>query len=94
VTCETCGATLAIGDFPFCHGDPANHQPYSGGIVPDDIPGGLLITNGLCHADGTPRRFDTRSAIAAEARRRGYTNMVRHQGTESGDRSRQTQRFV
>ena len=94
MTCETCGATLQVGQFPFCHGDPAAHQPYTGGIVPDDIPGGLLITNGLCHADGTPRRFDTRSAIAAEAKRRGMTNFVRHQGTESGDRSRQTQRFV
>jgi len=94
VICDQCGAALRVGDFPFCHGDPTKHQPYTGGIVPDDIPGGLLITNGLCHDDGTPRRFDTRSSIAAEAKRRGFTNYVQHRGTESGDKSSQTQRFV
>ena len=60
--------------------DQGSHGLYecplrSGGVAPtifpDDIPGGMLIEHGLCHADGTPRRFDSRSSIRAEAAARG-----------------------
>lgn len=29
----------------------------------DSIPGGLMIEHGLCHDDGTPKRYDSRSEI-------------------------------
>lgn len=27
MTCEKCGGEVQIGDWPFCHGDPAQHVP-------------------------------------------------------------------
>lgn len=32
-------------------------------VVPDDIPGGVLIEHGLCNPDGTPKRYYSRSEI-------------------------------
>ena len=32
-------------------------------VLSDSIRGGVLIAHGLCHADGTPRRFDSHSEI-------------------------------
>src|SRR6185436_5002334 len=38
--------------------------PSMGATVrPDDIPGGVLIEHGICNADGTPKRYYSRSAI-------------------------------
>lgn len=42
-------------------------------VIPDDIPGGLDIYHGLCNADGSPRRYYSRSEIRREAERRGLT---------------------
>ena len=39
-TCDTCGATYAIADWPWCP-----HGPSSLVTVPDDIPGGLKVSN-------------------------------------------------
>jgi hypothetical protein len=92
--CEACGAELHIGDFPFCGGDASKHQPYGGHVVGDDIPGGLEVRHGLCNEDGTPRRYDSKSAMAKEAKARGLTNYVRHVGSKGSDKSKNTQRFV
>lgn len=93
-TCDRCGAELQIGDFPFCNGDPARHQPYGGGVTPDDIPGGMLIAHGLCHDDGTPRKFYSKSEIAREAKQRGWTNYVRHVGERGSGKSPHTSRWI
>ena len=42
-------------------------------VIPDEIPGGIDIKNAICNADGSPRRFYSKSAIREEAARRGYT---------------------
>jgi hypothetical protein len=74
MTCPTCGHELQIGDFPFCKGSTVDHaNDGGGGPARDDIPGGILIEHAICHPDGTPRRFDSKSAIREEARRRGWT---------------------
>jgi hypothetical protein len=65
-----------------------------GQVIGDDIPGGLEIKNGLCNADGTPQRFYSKSAIAKEAKKRGYESHVTHIGSKGGDRSRHTSRWV
>ena len=62
-TCEKCGAVLQIGDFPFCP-----HGRYTGTAIGDDIPGGVMVEHGLCHADGSPRRFDSKSEMARAAK--------------------------
>jgi hypothetical protein len=50
--CETCGAAVAIGDFPFCP-----HGQTKAMIVPDDVPGGFTVEN----AWREPRTFYSQS---------------------------------
>lgn len=89
VKCERCGAAIEIGDYPFCpHGRSALT------VVGDDIPGGLEIRHGLCNADGTPRRYYSKTEIAREAKRRGLVNHVEHVPVPGSDKSPHTQRFV
>lgn len=62
LTCDACGKTAdhyvpSIGLAP--------------GIVPDDLPGGYAVHHGLCNADGSPRKFYSKTEIRAEAARRG-----------------------
>lgn len=59
-------------------------------VIGDDIPGGVLMHNVLCHADGTPRRFDTRNSIVKAAKAKGYTNYVVHQPPPGTDKSKHT----
>lgn len=64
--CEKCQAPLTIGSWPFCpHGTPR------GGVIGDDIPGGVLIHHGVCNEDGTPKRYYTRSSIVQAATDKG-----------------------
>ena len=70
------------------------HLGTSAGVVDDSIPGGLYIENALCHSDGTPRRFDSRTELRRAEKAAGYTNYVVHQGGKGSDRSKHTQRFV
>jgi len=47
-------------------------------VKDDSIPGGLWIRNGLCHPDGTPRRYDSWTEIHREAKRLGLEPKVNH----------------
>ncbi len=61
-------------------------------VIGDEID--VTITNGLCNADSSPRRFRSRQELAAAAKAAGLTNRVEHQGGKSGDRSKHTSRWV
>lgn len=89
MTCETCQKELVIGDWPFCP-----HGKANSGIVTDDIPGGILIKHGICNPDGSPRKYYSKSEMAAEAKRRGLHNHVEHITPPGSDKSPHTQRFV
>lgn len=53
MTCEKCGAELAVGDWPFCpHGRVGGYASFK-----DDIPGGLVVEN----YGPQPMRFDSHS---------------------------------
>lgn len=69
--CDRCFQPLSLGD----HGlNLCPLEPRRAAVVrPDSIPGGMLIEHGLCHADGTPRRYDSHSAINLECAKRGLT---------------------
>lgn len=70
MTCERCYRPEDHGE----HGVglcPLEQRRQSAVVRPDDIPGGLEIAHGLCHADGTPRRFDSRSSIRQAASEKG-----------------------
>jgi hypothetical protein len=62
VPCPQCGKSA---DIAFVS---VNLAP---GVFSDSIPGGMMIKHGLCHADGTPRRYDSKTEIFAEAAKRG-----------------------
>lgn len=66
MTCETCGHEMQIGEYPFCP-----HEVGANGAIGDDIPGGIMIEHGICHADGSPKRYDTKSSIAKAAKKAG-----------------------
>lgn len=63
-------------------------------VIADEIPGGVEIRHGLCNEDGSPRRYYSKSEIAAEAKRRGLTQAVRHTPEQGSDKSRHTTRWV
>lgn len=68
--CDRCFKPLAHGE----HGlylCPLEPRRVSVVVRPDDIPGGVLIAHGLCNPDGSPRRFDSRSAIRAACEVKG-----------------------
>jgi hypothetical protein len=80
VACETCGAMREVlvrqveaPEYPSCCGRTMvrRYAAAAAHVVADDIPGGVEIAHGLCHADGRPRRFDSRSAIARACREKG-----------------------
>jgi len=93
--CEVCHAVLNVGDYPFCKGDAARHVPSkTAGVIADSIPGGIEIKHGLCHPDGSPRRFDSHSDIRKAAKKAGMTNYVVHQPPPGSDKSKWTSRWV
>lgn len=71
--CDKCQKELVVGEWPFCP-----HGMGNSNVIPDDIPGGIEIRNGLCNPDGSPRRYYSKTEINAEAKKRGLINMVTH----------------
>lgn len=63
-------------------------------VIPDDIPGGIFVKNGICWPDGSPRRYDSKSAMKKEADRLGLVNRVQHCPPEGSDRSKWTTRWT
>jgi hypothetical protein len=82
--CDTCGAPME------------RLWVSSGRPVGDDIPGGLVLEHGLCWRgeeaaragvpEGTPRRYDTKSAIARDAKKAGLHWGAFLHGSPSGRR--------
>jgi hypothetical protein len=85
VACPDCGSATARTWL---------QKPAS--VISDEIPGGLEIRHGLCNEDGSPRKYYSKSEIAAEAKRRGMVNLVEHKtDPRSGsDKNRHTTRWV
>ena len=84
VACEECGAETSrvwLG--------------HGASVIPDDIPGGILIRHGLCDPDtGEPVRYYSKSDIAREAKKRGLVNVVEHVGSQGSDKSTHTSRWI
>ncbi len=71
------------------------HLPTNRGtVIQDTIEGGVLLHHGLCNADGSPKRYYSKSEIAAEAKKRGMTNLVTHVGSKGSDKNRHTSKWV
>lgn len=90
---------LKVGERPPCPtcGTPTETLWRPGSqpsVIADDIPGGYLVKHGICNEDGSPRRYYSKSEMAAEAKRRGLTNLVEHKTAGSSDKSKHTSRWV
>jgi hypothetical protein len=73
--CEKCGATLHVGDFPFCP-----HGPYRGNAIGDELVGGFVQE----HFGDTPEVFYSKKAMLQRADELGLR--PRDQWAGSGDR--------
>lgn len=67
-TCERCNRPTEIGEHGLykCPLEPR----CAATVRPDSIPGGVEIAHGLCNADGSPRRYHSRSEINLECAKR------------------------
>jgi hypothetical protein len=92
MTCERCFKPLDQGEHGqyLCPFEPRR----ANGVIPDDIPGGVEIAHGICNADGTPRKYYSKSEMAREAKRRELTNFVQHVGERGSDKSPHTSRWI
>lgn len=61
-------------------------------VIGDEID--VEIKHGLCHEDGTPRRFRSRTELRKAEQKAGLTNFVEHRPPPGTDRSKHTQRWV
>jgi len=92
MTCERCLKSLDEGE----HGQylcPLEPRSSKAAVISDEIPGGVEIRHGLCHPDGTPRKFFSKSEIARAAKAAGLVNVVRHVGAKGSDKSKHTVRW-
>jgi len=81
--CLTCGTKLE-----------RVHLGKAALAISDEIPGGMLVYNGICNKDGSPRRYYSHSAMRKQAQKQGLVNCVEHKGRKGGDKSRHTSRWV
>lgn len=102
-SCRSCGAVTidvleAVYAAPaLCQCGGETERVWLGkasSVTPDDIPGGYWVKHGLCNDDGTPRKYYSKSEMRREAARRGLENHVVHIGTQGGDRSKITSRWI
>jgi hypothetical protein len=91
---EQADVHLRIGERPPCPicGEPTETLwRASSAVIQDSIEGGILIRHGLCDpVTGAPMRYDSKSDIAREAKRRGLVNYVTHQTAPDSDKSSHT----
>jgi len=71
MTCEKCGQTLVIGDYPFCP-----HGQTGVGVIADEVPGGFTVENGF----DAPTTFYSHSAHRKALAERGLEIKVRWAG--------------
>jgi hypothetical protein len=90
-TCARCYGNLSEGEHGLylCPLEPRK----SALVIADEIPGGVLIKHGLCDANGDPVRYYSKSAIAAEAKKRGLVQRVEHVPLRGSDKSPHTTRW-
>jgi hypothetical protein len=61
-------------------------------VIGDEID--VTIRHGLCNADGSPRRFRSRTEMNKVAKERDLINRVEHLGSKGSDRSKHTTRWI
>lgn len=91
---------LKLGERPPCSvcAEPTETlwRTKASGVIGDDIPGGLTIEHGVCHANGAPRTFYSKAEILRAAKERGLEPFVRHSPDpkSGGDSSSKVSRWA
>ncbi len=70
--CQACGGEMRVGDYPFCHGDPARHAPAVNHVISDECD--ITVENGFA----TPQRFTSKADHRRALAGKGLEIMVRH----------------
>lgn len=78
--CETCGAPTEI------------LWRKANAVIGDEID--ITVKHGLCHEDGTPRRFRSRQEWLRAQKEKGMVNFVRHVPPPGTDKSKYTVRWI
>lgn len=65
-----------------------------GTVIADSIPGGIMMKNGICWPDGSPRRYDSWTDVKKAADAAGLVNRVEHIGAKGSDKSKYTVRWT
>jgi hypothetical protein len=81
--CPTCGAPTER-EFTLTGKAPC--------VVGDECD--VTVEHGICHADGTPKRYTSKADMRAAAKALGWTNVVEHKPMPGSDRSPHTTRWV
>lgn len=82
MVCDRCFRPDDIGE----HGVglcPYEARRFAPVVRPDDIPGGVEFAHGICHANGKPKRYYSRSAIKLACEVKGivpYHDVYAEQG--------------
>jgi len=77
--CPKCGATVTVGEWPFCpHGFGGRYS-----CIPDDYGRDITVEN-MGHTPVTYRTRSERKRLMAE---RGVTEFVRHVGKQGSDKN-------
>jgi hypothetical protein len=90
MTCERCLKDSAEGE----HGVfvcPLEPRKLAATILGDECD--VTSRHGLCNADGSPRRYTSKSEMKREAEKRGMTNVVEHVGQRGSDKSPHTTKW-
>lgn len=99
---------LCVQRIPFEHEDDAypssGSHPCGGSMEKVLLPGkgtnvigdecDIRIEHGLCHSDGTPRRFRSKAEIHRAAKEKGLVNYVQHVTPPHTDKSKFTTRWT
>ena len=81
--CPTCLAPLEADGFA------PNAAP---GVISDECD--VTVEHGICHPDGSPRRYRSKSEMRRVAAQLGYSNIVEHRPLPGTDKSPHTTRWV
>src|SRR6266850_1642877 len=94
-SCQSCGAVrtdcwepIATPDMECSCGEGHFRRVWlakASGVIGDECD--VTVKHGLCNEDGSPRRWRSKAAMVAEARKRGIESHVTHIGSRGGDRS-------
>jgi hypothetical protein len=70
----------------------AKSSERANGVIGDEID--VWIPNGVCHPDGSPRHFTSRSELRRAEKAAGVVNYVRHVPERGSDKSKFTSRWI